>query len=115
MTDQGSTRDSVSIAWRLGDLRVLMPLVEPRFCQAEVTELARPAAAPPTAEADPEENPLADEGYPAPGRVAVPVPLAGAGPDGAGPAGVECGAEEGAEGAEEAGFDPAPVDQSERE
>jgi hypothetical protein len=60
MTDQGSTRASVSIAWRLVDLRVWVPLVEPRFCQAEVTELARPAAAPPTAEAAPDENPLLD-------------------------------------------------------
>jgi hypothetical protein len=51
-----------------------MDLAEPRRCQAVVTELARPAAAPPTAAA-PEENPLLaeepllDEG--------VPVPLAG--------------------------------------
>jgi len=64
MTDQGSTRASVSIAWRLVDLRVWMRLaeplfwVEPRFWKAEVTELARPAAAPVTAEAAPEENPL---------------------------------------------------------
>jgi hypothetical protein len=62
MTDQGSTRASVSIAWRLVDLRVWMFLAEPRRCHAEVTELARPAAAPPTAVA-PEENPLLDE-YP---------------------------------------------------
>jgi hypothetical protein len=62
MTDQGSTRASVSIAWRLVDLRVWMFLAEPRRCQAEVTELARPAAAPPTADA-PVENPLPDE-YP---------------------------------------------------
>src|SRR6266702_8670130 len=59
MTDQGSTRASVSIAWRLVDLRVWMRLAEPRFCQAEVTELARPVAAP-TAEAAPEESPLLD-------------------------------------------------------
>jgi hypothetical protein len=59
MTDQGSTRESVSIAWRLVDLRVWMRLAGPRFCQAEVTELARPAAAPVTAEvAALEENPL---------------------------------------------------------
>ena len=79
MTDQGSTRASVSIAWRLVDLRVWMPLagffVEPRFCQADVTELARPVAAPLTAEAAedaaeeaadaadaaPDENPLLDD------------------------------------------------------
>ena len=63
MTDQGSTRASVSIAWRLVDLRVWMPAsgVEPRFCQAEVTELARPAAAPVTAEAAPGEDPLPGE------------------------------------------------------
>src|ERR1700735_4818219 len=40
MTDQGSTRASVSIAWRLVDLRAWMPGGwAPRFCQAEVTEL----------------------------------------------------------------------------
>ena len=62
MTDQGSTRASVSIAWRLVDLRVWMPLGdEPRFCQPEVTEAARPAAAPLTAEAALDENPLLDE------------------------------------------------------
>jgi hypothetical protein len=37
-----------------------MFLDEPRRCQAEVTELARPAAAPAAADA-PEENPLLDE------------------------------------------------------
>jgi hypothetical protein len=75
MTDQGSTRASVSIAWRLVDLRVWMFLAEPRRCQAEVTELARPAAAPPTADA-PVENPLPDE-YPLRDGGA-PVPPAGA-------------------------------------
>jgi hypothetical protein len=64
MTDQGSTRASVSIAWRLVGLRALprcFPVsFEPRFCQAEVTELARPAAAPGATEAVPDENPLVD-------------------------------------------------------
>jgi hypothetical protein len=62
MTDHGSTRARVSIAWRLVDFRVWMPLVdEPRFCQPEVTELARPAAAPLTAEAALDENPFLGE------------------------------------------------------
>ena len=52
-----------------------MFLDEPRRCQAEVTELARPAAAPAAADA-PEENPLLDE-YPLRDRGA-PVPPAGA-------------------------------------
>ena len=52
-----------------------MFLAEPRRCQAEVTEVARPAAAPPTADA-PEENPLLDE-YPLRDGGA-PVPPAGA-------------------------------------
>jgi hypothetical protein len=52
-----------------------MFLAEPRRCLAEVTEVARPASAPPTADA-PEENPLLDE-YPLrDGR--APVPPAGA-------------------------------------
>jgi hypothetical protein len=41
-----------------------MDLAEPRRCQAEVTEFARPADAPPTAAAPaaaPEENPLLAE------------------------------------------------------
>ena len=57
MTDHGSTRASVSMAWRLVDLRVWMPLgaldALPRFCQAVETEFARPAAAPPMADAVP--------------------------------------------------------------
>src|SRR5690348_1673217 len=50
MTDQGSSRASVSIACRLAGLRPLivgfcfccfcLALFEPRFCQAEETELA---------------------------------------------------------------------------
>jgi len=36
-------------------------LPEPRFCHAELTDPARPAAAPVTAEAALEENPLPDE------------------------------------------------------
>jgi hypothetical protein len=50
----------------LVDLRVWIRLAEPlfsaepRFWKADVTELARPAAAPVTAEAAPEENPLPD-------------------------------------------------------
>jgi len=66
MTDQGSTRASVSIAWRLVDLRAWIPpaeafRAEPRFCQAEVAEFARPAVAPLVAEVAAEENPLLDE------------------------------------------------------
>ena len=65
MTDQGSTRASVSIACRLACLRTWGPRavagrpLEPRRCHAEVTELARPAAAPVTAEAAPWDEPLA--------------------------------------------------------
>jgi hypothetical protein len=80
MTDQGSTRASVSIAWRLLGLRPCGPLVEPRFCQAEVIELANPAAAPLTAEAAPDEDPTPDE-YPFGDREPAPgPPAADAGP-----------------------------------
>jgi hypothetical protein len=84
MTDHGSTRASVSIAWRLVDLRVWMVLAEPRFCQAEETELARPAAAPVMVEAAaPVENPLLDERSLSDDGP-VPAPPAGAGRAGAG-------------------------------
>src|ERR1700728_1457231 len=75
MTDQGSTRASVSIACRLAGLRTWGPRFlagwpfEPRRCQAEATELARPAAAPltapVTAEAALGEDPLLAEWPPA--------------------------------------------------
>ena len=67
MTDQGSTRASVSIAWRLAGLRTWgrapeVALVGPRRCQAEVTEFARPAAAPRSGRRPaPGENPLLAE------------------------------------------------------
>ena len=71
MTDQGSTRESVSIACRLAGLRTWGPRVpaclpfEPRRFQAEATEFARPAAAsvtaPVTAEVALGEDPLLDE------------------------------------------------------
>jgi hypothetical protein len=58
MTDQGSTRDSVSIAWRLLDRRTLILGCDlalgpdpPR--KAAVTEFASPAAAPPSPAAAP--------------------------------------------------------------
>jgi hypothetical protein len=61
-----------------------MVLAEPRFCQAEETELARPAAAPVTVEAAaPVENPLLGE-RPLSDDGAVPAPPAGAGRAGAG-------------------------------
>src|SRR5689334_73700 len=112
MTDHGSTRASVSIAWRLVDLRVWMVRAEPpRFCQAELTELARPAAAPVTVEpAAPVENPLRD-GRPPSDDAVVPVPPAGAGRVGAGAGRVGAGA----------GADPddavasAAADQADRE
>ena len=64
MTDQGSTRARVSIACRLAGLRTWGPRAwgprvpagwpfEPRRCQAEATELARPVAAPATPAAAP--------------------------------------------------------------
>src|SRR5882672_2678502 len=75
MTDQGSTRARVSIACRLAGLRTwgLRFLAgwpfEPRRCQAEATELAKPAAAPltapVTAEAALGEDPLPAEWPPA--------------------------------------------------
>src|SRR5450756_490706 len=48
MTDHGSTRERVSIAWRL-EARRARPLCftflfEPRLCQADVTEPATPAS-----------------------------------------------------------------------
>src|SRR5215472_8789743 len=71
MTDHGSTRATVSCACRLGVRRAapwrlrLPPAL--RFCQALVTEVASPVAAPLTAAAAPDENP------------AVPAPEPGAG------------------------------------
>jgi hypothetical protein len=76
ITDHGSSRASVSIACRLAGRRTFGPCgFLLRFCQADVTELAypaMPAAAPLTAEAAPDENPLPDPD-------AVPAPGSGAG------------------------------------
>src|ERR1700722_2098336 len=89
MTDHGSTRASVSIPCRLAGLRTWVPRgrdgwpFEPRRCQAEATELARPAAAPltapVTAEAALGEDPLLAERPPAgaAGAGAVKRPVAG--------------------------------------
>src|ERR1700761_2160929 len=69
MTDHGSTRDRVSIAWRRAGLRTCgrdepSPLsLFPRL-KTEATEVAKPDAAPVTAEAAPVENPLTDEKAP---------------------------------------------------
>jgi hypothetical protein len=65
MTDHGSTRDKVSMAWRLDERRTLGPcffllsfFLSARFCHADVTAPAIPAAAPVTAApAAPVENP----------------------------------------------------------
>src|ERR1700761_819774 len=67
MTDQGSSRDSVSIAWRRAGLRTCGRDEPSPFCprlKTEATELAKPDAAPVTAEAAPVENPLTDEKAP---------------------------------------------------
>jgi hypothetical protein len=70
-------RDTVGLA----RFRLLLPLVLllPRLAKTEATELARPAAAPPTAEAAPDENSLtAVKALPDDGRSAVAGdPLAG--------------------------------------
>jgi hypothetical protein len=55
-----------------------MVLAEPRRCQAAVTELARPAAAPVAAAAAP-ENPLLGEAPSRAGAAPGPGPVAGAG------------------------------------
>src|SRR5579872_5227669 len=73
MTDHGSTRERVSCACRLDERRTLVcrlrlpPALRP--WKADVTELARPAAAPLTADAAPAaEKPwLPDEFAPGPG------------------------------------------------
>jgi hypothetical protein len=70
MTDQGSTRASVSIACRLAGLRTWVPRVfdgwpfAPRRCQAEATEFAKPAAAPLTPAAAPLTAPVKAEAVP---------------------------------------------------
>jgi hypothetical protein len=58
-----------------------MDLAEPRRCQAAVTELARPAAAPVAAAAAP-ENPLLVGAPLRPGAAPAPGPAAGPGPGG---------------------------------
>jgi hypothetical protein len=84
MTDHGSTRERVSCAWRLDERRTLArrlrlpPALRP--WKAEVTELASPAAAPPTAAAAPAAEKPWPPGEPAPGPDGRGV--AGPGPDG---------------------------------
>ena len=84
MTDQGSTRDSVSIACRLLDRRTLtlgawagLALGPDPPRKADVTELASPAAAPPSPAAaplSPAAAPAAvDEKPPADGALLVPL------------------------------------------
>src|SRR3984885_3625735 len=88
MTDQGSTRDSVSIAWRLPERRTLpfgaglpwgadLALAPGPPRKAAVTELASPAAAPPSPAAaplSPAAAPAAvDEEPPAAGALRVPL------------------------------------------
>src|SRR6202034_3815230 len=90
MTDHGSTRDSVSIACRLLDRRTLtlgadLALVPDPPRKADVTELASPAAAPPSpaaAPVSPAAAPAAvDEKPPAGGALRLPVvPAEGAKP-----------------------------------
>jgi len=83
MTDQGSTRDRVSIAWRLLDRRTLILGADLAFGpdpprKAAVTELASPAAAPPSPAAAPaavDEKPLLDDVRWAPASGALWVPL----------------------------------------
>jgi hypothetical protein len=93
MTDQGSMRDSVSMAWRLFERRTLtlgadfsrgadFSLGPDPLRNAEVTEFASPAAAPPipaAAPAAPEVNPDAPEVNPPPLDDALWVPLVPAG------------------------------------
>jgi hypothetical protein len=83
ITDQGSTRERVSIAWRLFDRRTvgpcLLPLLalrSPRFCQKPETEPETEPASPAAALVSPaaaaeavEEKPESD------GALRVPVPL----------------------------------------
>ena len=84
ITDQGSSRESVSIAWRLLDRRTDGPrlllsgrlaLRSERFCQKPETDPANPAAAPliPAAAAVAvEEKPESDDPAPAPLGVLKP-------------------------------------------
>ena len=89
MTDQGSSRDRVSIAWRLLERRTLtlgtesdLALGPDPLRKAAVTELASPAAAPPSPAAAPpspaaapaavDEKPPLDDALLVP---LVPVPL----------------------------------------
>ena len=106
------------MAWRLVDLRVWMPLgafgafsalgAVPRFCQAEVTEFARPAAAPPMAEAVPA---AAAPAAPAPAAKMLDEEPLGDGelPESGGGAGAVRAAEEGADG-EAVAVEPADPD-----
>src|SRR5277367_2859703 len=83
MTDHGSTRERVSCACRLDERRTLArrlrlpPALRP--WKADVTELASPAAAPPTADAAEKPWP---PGELAPGPDGRGVPGPGPGPDG---------------------------------
>ena len=87
MTDHGSIRDSVSIAWRLLDRRTLtlgagadLALGPGPPRKADVTELASPAAAPPSPAAaplSPAAAPAAvDEKPPAVGPPRLPLAVA---------------------------------------
>src|SRR5580704_950752 len=71
MTDHGSTRERVSCACRLDERRTLARLLRLRPAlrpwKADVTELASPAAAPPTADAAPAAEKPWPPGEPAPG------------------------------------------------
>src|SRR5580704_4809766 len=87
MTDHGSPRERVSCACRLDERRTLArrlrlpPTLRP--WKADVTELASPAAAPPTAAAAPAAEKPWPPGEPAPGPDGRGVP--GPGPDGRAP------------------------------
>src|ERR1700679_803447 len=91
ITDHGSSRERVSIAWRLFDRRTVAPCLpllalrwEPR-CQNPETDPASPAAAPvsPAAAAEAvEEKPESDGALWAPGPLGPPTPLGA--PDGLG-------------------------------
>jgi len=71
MTDHGSTRESVSCAWRLVERRTrvcrlrLPPVL--RLWKADATEPASPAAAPLTADAAPAAEKPCPSGEPEPG------------------------------------------------
>jgi hypothetical protein len=87
ITDHGSSRESVSIAWRLFDRRteaagllallaLLFALRSPRFCQKPVTEPVTEPASPAAAPVIPAAAALAVEAKPvSDGALWVPVPF----------------------------------------